>query len=43
MTVTLRPALDNYEEVMMREGFAEVAAGLRAPGEWFRDSRRLTG
>ena len=38
----LRTALDNYEEVMVNEGFAEVAASVRAPGEWFRRSRRPT-
>ena len=41
--VPLRTALDNYEEVMLSEGFAEVAASVRAPGEWFRRSRRRTG
>ncbi|REH55293.1 2-polyprenyl-6-methoxyphenol hydroxylase-like FAD-dependent oxidoreductase [Kutzneria buriramensis] len=39
----LRTALDNYEEVMLREGFAEVDASVRAPGEWFRRSRRRAG
>ena len=39
----LRTALDNYEEVMLDEGFAEVAASVRAPGEWFRRSRRPAG
>jgi 2-polyprenyl-6-methoxyphenol hydroxylase-like FAD-dependent oxidoreductase len=41
--VALRTALDDYEEVMVREGFAEVAASVRAPGEWFRRSRRPAG
>ena len=36
----LRTALDDYEEVMLREGFAEVAASIRAPSDWFRRSHR---
>jgi 2-polyprenyl-6-methoxyphenol hydroxylase-like FAD-dependent oxidoreductase len=38
--LTLRRALSDYEEVMLREGFAEVAATEQVPGEWFRRSRR---
>ena len=39
----LRQALREYEEVMLREGFEQVAASERAPREWFRHSRRRAG
>jgi 2-polyprenyl-6-methoxyphenol hydroxylase-like FAD-dependent oxidoreductase len=39
----LRQALHDYEEVMLREGFEQVAASERTPREWFRRSRRRSG